>query len=424
MLMSIDKNNKLIVAHSQLKIDGDIFCPYCNTKTIFKNGTINIPHFAHKEKTSCIYSEYVKEKCGTGGESKEHLEYKLFFKEELEKLPEVESVELEKKIGNRIADIVVYFNDNDNLKRDKAIIEIQLSRIQLKTIQNRTEEYISYGYKEENIYWLFGEKNKNIIDKYGLYNLKNTSLKHEDYCLSDFYFSSFSMIKQIIFKEDIKNDCLIIGKLYRNMRLVKKLINENDYKIVNENIESMKRIFNFNFIGDSNIFDDIIHNSMYIPNYQELYKHINIILDIFKKYPILDDEEECENIYYKKQKEQNNWFLDRVKKGKELQKKYFNMTPAEKKKENENIHKVIVYIIQSIYGFPSKNIEKFYKYYSYRDMIINLKNIYGFTTGAIAHTYLYIEKVKKLEITDDIELKNEIINSYEEAKEYYTKKKK
>ena len=186
----------------------------------------------------------------------------------------------------------------------------------------------------------------------------------------------------------------------------------------------MKRIFNFNFIGDSNIFDDIIHNSMYIPNYQELYKHINIILDIFKKYPILDDEEECENIYYKKQKEQNNWFLDRVKKGKELQKKYFNMTPAEKKKENENIHKVIVYIIQSIYGFPSKNIEKFYKYYSYRDMIINLKNIYGFTTGAIAHTYLYIEKVKKLEITDDIELKNEIINSYEEAKEYYTKKKK
>ena len=79
MLMSIDKNNKLIVAHSQLKIDGVIFCPYCKVKTIFKNGTINIPHFAHKEKTNCIYSEYVKEKCGTGGESKEHLEYKLFF---------------------------------------------------------------------------------------------------------------------------------------------------------------------------------------------------------------------------------------------------------------------------------------------------------------------------------------------------------
>lgn len=161
MLTAIDSNDNIVIASRSLESTNDFNCRHCGGKLILKKGTIKTPHFSHIKKRDCEYDNYIKEKCG--GESETHYKWKLEIKNQMEQMDYVDRVELEVKIGNRIADIVVYLNDNDDKdyrSKDKFIVEVQLSKINLETIINRSSDYIKEGYDDTSIFWLMGKKNK------------------------------------------------------------------------------------------------------------------------------------------------------------------------------------------------------------------------------------------------------------------------
>lgn len=163
MLTSLNSHNKIILASRELENTKDFRCKYCGGKLILKKGNIKTPHFAHMEKCQCDYDNYIKEKCG--GESELHYTWKLYIKNQMEQLEYVEKVDLEVKIGNRIADIVVYLNDKDDKdyrEENKFIVEIQLSKINIETVISRSNDYIKEGYTDSSIYWLMGEKNRQL----------------------------------------------------------------------------------------------------------------------------------------------------------------------------------------------------------------------------------------------------------------------
>lgn len=168
MLAALNSQNEVIFANIGIENTKDFKCRYCERKLILKRGSIRVAHFAHKEKCQCSYNEYIKSKCGKNSEL--HYFWKLHIKEQMEKLDYVDRVDLEVKIGNSIADIVVYLNDKDNKfyrEEKKFIIEVQLNKINLQTIINNSYNYINNGYTKGSIYWLMGEKNKNLAFKIG-----------------------------------------------------------------------------------------------------------------------------------------------------------------------------------------------------------------------------------------------------------------
>lgn len=114
MLVSLNSQNKIVLASTELENTRDFICRHCGQRLILKRGNIRTPHFAHAEKCKCNYNDYIKEKCG--GESELHYRWKLYIKNQMEKLEYVDKVELEVRIGDRIADIVVYLNDKDDKK--------------------------------------------------------------------------------------------------------------------------------------------------------------------------------------------------------------------------------------------------------------------------------------------------------------------
>jgi len=119
-------NEELVKAFP--KLHGN--CPYCNGGVISKCGDINIWHWAHIIKSnSCIYKEM----------SEWHIEHQL--------KAESAGWELEKHIGNRIADCV--FKNN--------IIELQKSSISDQEILMRN---INYGAYKKNVHWVFDYRSK------------------------------------------------------------------------------------------------------------------------------------------------------------------------------------------------------------------------------------------------------------------------
>lgn len=192
MLMAKRENGEKVLATSDLENTKDFICRFCGQRVVLKKGKIKSPHFAHKEKCECDYNEQLKEKCG--GESELHYKWKSKIKKEMEQLSYVKEILLEERIGNRIADIVVIFNDNidkindgeedwiskDIVESRRLIIEIQLSKIPLQKVIERTKDYIKQKeYSEENITWLFGEKHKSMMGEYCRYITKD--LTHYEY---------------------------------------------------------------------------------------------------------------------------------------------------------------------------------------------------------------------------------------------------
>ena len=160
MLKALNSKGENVLASIELENTRDFRCSHCNKKVILKKGTIKTPHFAHIEKCECSYNEYIKEKCG--GESKLHYDWKLHIKNQMEQLDYIDRVELEVRIGNRIADVVVHLNNKDSRGCDKFIVEVQLSKINIDTIIRRSNEYIEHGYSNSSIFWLLGEKNASL----------------------------------------------------------------------------------------------------------------------------------------------------------------------------------------------------------------------------------------------------------------------
>lgn len=156
MLRAINSiNNQSIHATSRTERLDTYVCPFCKAKVIVKKGQIMVPHFAHAigVVNSCTYNEYIKSKAG--GESEEHLKYKLMIKEKAEAREDVERVELEVRIGNRIADTMIYYKNGS-----RQIVEIQLSPITIDKLEERSSDYVKEGIDPYYIFWYFGEKNK------------------------------------------------------------------------------------------------------------------------------------------------------------------------------------------------------------------------------------------------------------------------
>lgn len=161
MLISRNSKDEHILATREIENTKDFTCLHCRQKVILKKGTIKIPHFSHIEKCECDYDDYIREKCK--GESQRHHAWKLHIKNELEKLKGVDRVDLEVRIGNRIADLVVHLNEKMEYREvDKFIVEIQLSKISLDKVIQRSKDYIKEGYCKQSVFWLMGEKNKNL----------------------------------------------------------------------------------------------------------------------------------------------------------------------------------------------------------------------------------------------------------------------
>ncbi|WP_433748958.1 competence protein CoiA [Falsibacillus pallidus] len=117
------------------------YCPHCGDSLLIKAGSINIPHFAHKNQSACSsFSE---------SESIHHLNGKLDIFEWLKK-SYPESVELEpylEEIGQR-PDILLA------VEGQNYAIEYQCSSIPATVIQTRTKGYLAMNIKP---IWIMGD---------------------------------------------------------------------------------------------------------------------------------------------------------------------------------------------------------------------------------------------------------------------------
>ncbi len=112
------------------KDDAPFLCPACGSDVILRQGTIKIHHFAHKPPVTCSYGK---------GETEEHRRAKKGIAETLRKQG-VANVELEKRIGNSIADVYCEMADGK-----KVAIEVQISKLTMREIADRTWAYQVQG---------------------------------------------------------------------------------------------------------------------------------------------------------------------------------------------------------------------------------------------------------------------------------------
>lgn len=137
-----EQKERILAQHAQKEIT--YFCPVCHEPLVLKQGYKNIAHFAHRHQTShCAH-----------GESMLHYQLKLHIFRELSKSHV--DVQLEPYIHEiqQIPDIVV----------GHTAIEIQLSRLSIDLIRQRTEGLERNGYQ---VIWV------TLLPKYknGVYTL-------------------------------------------------------------------------------------------------------------------------------------------------------------------------------------------------------------------------------------------------------------
>lgn len=137
MLTAVDEKNCLINLLETLPASRSkqYFCPFCHSEVVFKNGSIKLPHFAHKQLKACTL--------GNENESEQHL---MLKKELYEWLKETESVEIEHYLPE-------LRQTPDLLINGKVALEIQCSPLSLKRLHERTMNYRLHGFK---VVWLMG----------------------------------------------------------------------------------------------------------------------------------------------------------------------------------------------------------------------------------------------------------------------------
>lgn len=144
--LKLDPNEWVVIKENkELKIQ----CPECNSEMIAKAGIgyKKRPHFAHIASKPLTTKEMIdKLTCSLRmSESQEHEYLKQYIFDYLHECGE--KVDLEVKIGNRRADIV--------LTEKKKVIEIQLSKQSYNKYIARTQDYEKEGYQ---CYWLAWKK--------------------------------------------------------------------------------------------------------------------------------------------------------------------------------------------------------------------------------------------------------------------------
>lgn len=62
MFIAKNKETSQMVYIDEADYNAEYICPVCNSPVIIKHGSINVPHFAHKNKTLCdIFSQDMSE---------------------------------------------------------------------------------------------------------------------------------------------------------------------------------------------------------------------------------------------------------------------------------------------------------------------------------------------------------------------------
>lgn len=107
---------------------GHYKCPFCNCVMIPVNGKVAVHHFRHKVK--CPYA--------TEPETERHIKMKEWF------LKNINDAEVEKRIGNSIADIYCGLS--------RFVIECQCSSITASDLIRRSSKYHSMGL---DVFWVF-----------------------------------------------------------------------------------------------------------------------------------------------------------------------------------------------------------------------------------------------------------------------------
>lgn len=135
MLIAHDKDNNRIYANSGEQYK-ECYCPDCGNPVIFRNGSHNIPHFAHKADSECSYGKDKDSK------SPWHIRMQEIFP--------VDSLEVrfhDEKTGElHIADVF--------LKESNTVIEFQHSPIEDEELVKRTRFHVSEG---RRVVWIFDE---------------------------------------------------------------------------------------------------------------------------------------------------------------------------------------------------------------------------------------------------------------------------
>lgn len=132
-------NEQIVVANNCVDRTLNYKCPHCNSELILVKGVFVIDHFRHK--IQCPFE--------TEPESETHLISKKWLLANLKKINPLYSIELEKKIGNKITDVFV------DMKYKKLCLEVQCSPISYHDFISRNQNYEKYGCE---VIWLFSNK--------------------------------------------------------------------------------------------------------------------------------------------------------------------------------------------------------------------------------------------------------------------------
>lgn len=127
------------------------YCPICKEPVIVKAGTKVVPHFAHRSKTSCLYS---------GGEGPYHEKGKLILYHWLK------SQRLNVKLEPYLSDINQIPDISLKLRNRNIAIEFQCTNTDIELIQQR-----NIGYRKKRIIpiWILGA---NQFKRLGQYHLQ------------------------------------------------------------------------------------------------------------------------------------------------------------------------------------------------------------------------------------------------------------
>ncbi len=141
MLIATNEKNNQILADKELNKSEIYYCPSCQSPVHLKVGTVMRAHFAHYQKEACdVFSE---------GETEEHIMGKQQLFDWLVNLGyEVEMEAYLPQLMQR-PDLLMKWG------KKKIAIEFQCSSISIEKVKERTEGYLTNGYK---VIWVLGEQ--------------------------------------------------------------------------------------------------------------------------------------------------------------------------------------------------------------------------------------------------------------------------
>ena len=157
------------IAKDVVKENGPFYCSFCNEEMILRKGMVKIPHFAHKQGSTCAYST---------GETLEHEWAKLNLFMTAEKMGI--NAFIEKKLSDHVrADVLLDFGDR------KVAVEFQKSGMSVEQCKQRLQNYKETGIP---VIWVFLLKDmQNFEGNYIYHRAIDTKIKYFSHIYSDAY---------------------------------------------------------------------------------------------------------------------------------------------------------------------------------------------------------------------------------------------